>query len=187
MKYLIVGLGNIGAEYKNTRHNIGFNILDALAEASNVVFETNRYANKAQMRMKGHDVILIKPTTYMNLCGKAVKYWLNKEEIDVQNLLVIVDDLSLDCGTIRIKPKGSDAGHNGLKDIAEKLNTQEYTRLKFGIGSNFNKGQQVEYVLGKWTLEENSILIERIPIAIDAINTFCLMGLGKSMNLFNKK
>ena len=149
MKYLIVGLGNIGPEYQNTRHNIGFKVLDAFAKASNTVFEDMRYGAVATVKLKGRTLILLKPNTYMNLSGKAVSYWMQKEKIELSNLFVVVDDLALPFGTIRLRSKGSDGGHNGLKSINQLLGTQDYTRLRFGIGNEFPKGKQVDYVLKK--------------------------------------
>ena len=159
MKYLIVGLGNIGPEYENTRHNIGFMILDALAKASNIVFDVNkRYGAIAEMRLKNKQLVLLKPSTYMNLSGNAVRYWMQKENIPIENLLILVDDLALPFGTLRLKPKGSDAGHNGLKHIQIVLGTQQYTRLRFGISNNFFPGSQINYVLGNFTEEEEKDL-----------------------------
>ena len=155
MKYLIVGLGNIGYEYENTRHNIGFRVLDALAKASNLVFTDGRYGATCELRLKGRVLVLLKPSTYMNLSGNAVRYWLQKENIPVENMLVVVDDLALPFGTLRLKPKGSDAGHNGLKHICEILGTQCYARLRFGIGNDFPRGGQIEFVLGSFPPEEN--------------------------------
>src|SRR5574344_327091 len=168
MKYLIVGLGNIGAEYQETRHNMGFMILDAFAKASNIAFETKRYGDVAETRVKNKQLLLLKPSTYMNLSGNAVKYWMDKENIPLENVLVLVDDLALPLGTIRIKGKGSDAGHNGLKNIAQMLGTQNYARLRFGIGNDFPRGMQVDFVLSRFSPEEKKILTERIDIAIEA-------------------
>lgn len=187
MKYLIVGLGNIGAEYENTRHNIGFNILDALAEASNVVFEHARYATVAQAKFKGRALIFVKPTTFMNLSGKAVNYWMQQEKIEAENTLVILDDLSIPFGTIRIKKKGSDAGHNGLKNINQVLGHNSYPRLRFGIGDSFSKGKQIDYVLGKWSKEEYVALPERIDKCTEAIKSFVSIGIDKTMCDFNNK
>jgi len=187
MKYLIVGLGNPGVKYDNTRHNIGFKTLDALAGASNVVFEPNKLADTCEIKHKGRKLILIKPTTFMNLSGKAVNYYLQSEKIKVENLLVITDDLSLPFGKLRMKPKGSDGGHNGLKDIQAVLNGNKYPRLRFGIGNDFFKGQQVNYVLGEWTLEEQEQLAERIKIAQEMILSFATIGLDRTMNSFNNK
>lgn len=187
MKYLIVGLGNIGPEYQNTRHNIGFMILDAFAKASNITFTTQRYGDVAEMRLKNKQLILLKPSTYMNLSGNAVRYWLDKENISIDNLLVLVDDLALPYGAIRLKGKGSDAGHNGLRNIAELLKTQSYARLRFGIGNDFPKGCQVDYVLGHFTEEQEKAMPERLNVAVEAIKSFCLAGLSITMNQFNNK
>ena len=176
MKYLVVGLGNIGDEYAATRHNIGFRVLDAFAKASNAVFSTQRYGDVAQVRVKNKILVLLKPSTYMNLSGNAVAYWMQKENIPLENVFVIVDDLSLPVGAIRIRPKGSDAGHNGLKNIALMLKTENYTRLKFGIGNDFPRGMQVEYVLGTFSDEDNKIIEQKIPTAVEAIKAFCLSG-----------
>ena len=186
-KYLIVGLGNFGEKYKNTRHNIGFKVLDALAEQENLSFETQRLADVCSFRLKGKTLILIKPNTYMNLSGKAVLYWLNKEKIPLNNLLVVTDDLNLPFGNIRLKTKGSDGGHNGLKDIQEKLNTTTYNRFRFGISDAFNKGRQVDYVLGEWTTEEADQLKERLQLSQDLIKSFVLEGVNNAMNKFNGK
>lgn len=187
MKYLVAGLGNIGEEYAHTRHNIGFDILDAYARASNIAFEDKRYAFVATHSVKGRTIILIKPTTYMNLSGKAVNYWLQKEKIPVENLLVIVDDIALSLGTIRIRSKGSDGGHNGLAHINEVLGHSNYARLRFGIGNNFPKGAQVEYVLGKWSEEEWKLIQPRISIAAEVINSFVLSGIERTMSAYNNK
>ncbi len=187
MKYLIAGLGNIGAEYANTRHNIGFNVLDALAGASNTFFKSGRLADVAEIKHRGKKLILIKPTTYMNLSGKAINYWLQEENIPVENLLVVLDDLALPFGTIRIRPNGSDAGHNGLKNIAEVLGHQKYSRLKFGIGNEFAKGQQIDFVLGKWSAEEVTALKPRIDQTVNAILSFASAGLPNTMAAFNNK
>lgn len=185
MKYLVVGLGNIGEEYANTRHNIGFMTLDAWAQASNVYFSTDRHAFITQIKTKGRTFILIKPTTYMNLSGKAVHYWLQKENIPIDRLFVITDDISLPFGKIRIRLKGSDGGHNGLKSINELLQSTEYARLRFGIGSEFSKGYQVDYVLGKWTSDEQKLLIPRIEKAIECIISFGTIGAEKTMTMYN--
>ncbi len=187
MKYLIVGLGNIGSEYQGTRHNIGFRILDAFAEASNISFSTARYGDVGQGRIKNKQIILLKPSTYMNLSGNAVRYWKNQENIPVENILVIVDDIALPFGAIRIKGRGSDAGHNGLKNIAQMLATDAYPRLRFGIGNDFPRGCQIDYVLGQFTLDERQKLPVRIDIATDAIRTFILAGLQSAMCDFNNK
>lgn len=186
-KFLIVGLGNIGEEYAETRHNIGFKILDYLAQESKIKFSSNRLADKAELKHKGKTLILIKPSTFMNLSGKAVNYWLNTEKINIENMLVLVDELALPFGKIRIGPKGSNGGHNGLKHIEEVLGTVNYPRLRFGIGNEFNKGSQINYVLGKWNEEELKTLDQRIKICTDAILSFSFIGLERCMNEFNKK
>lgn len=187
MKYLIVGLGNIGDEYQNTRHNIGFNVLDAFAKASNIVFKDGRYGATASLSIKGRQLILLKPSTYMNLSGNAVRYWMQQEKIPLENILIIVDDLALPFGALRLKPKGSDAGHNGLKHIAATLGTENYARLRFGIGNNFPKGAQIEYVLGHFNEEEQKLMNDRINVACEIIKSFCLAGIAITMNQFNKK
>ena len=186
-KYLIVGLGNIGAEYENTRHNIGFKILDYLANDFDVSFSSDKLGGTTSFRFKGRTFVLLKPSTYMNLSGKAVKYWMTKEKISIDNLLIITDDLNIDFGTIRFKTKGSDGGHNGLKDIQEKLNTTSYPRFRFGVGANYSKGRQVDFVLSKWSKEEESELIERLPITTKSILSFGTSGLRHTMNDFNGK
>ncbi len=187
MKYLIAGLGNPGDEYKNTRHNIGFKILDALADASNIVFSDHRYGWTAEYKFKGRTFILLKPSTYMNLSGRAVSFWLQKEKIPVENLLVVVDDLALPLGTLRLRGKGSDAGHNGLKNITAVLGSQDYARLRFGIGNNFGRGQQVDYVLGEWTKDEQAELPGLIDTSIEIIRSFGTVGVAQTMNQFNNK
>ena len=187
MKYLITGLGNIGSEYSNTRHNIGFMVLDAFAKASNAVFTSIRYGSVTEVKYKGRTFVLLKPSTYMNLSGKAVSYWLKMENIPIENLLVVVDDVALDLGVIRIRTKGSDGGHNGLKHINETLGHNNYARLRFGIGHDFPQGFQVDYVLGEWTPEEEKILPENIDTAIEAIKSFGAIGVERTMNFFNKK
>ncbi len=188
MKYLIVGLGNIGDEYAGTRHNIGFTVLDALAKASNVVFDVNRrYGAVAEMSLRGHKLVLLKPSTYMNLSGNAVRYWMQQEKIPIEQVLIVVDDLSLPFGTIRMKPQGSDGGHNGLKHIAALIGTQQYARLRFGIGAEFGRGQQVDYVLGRIEGEELEQLPECVELACGAIRAFCLSGIQVAMNQFNTK
>lgn len=187
MKYLIVGLGNIGDEYAATRHNIGFMTLDAFAEASNVSFATERYGDIARMRLKNKQLVLLKPSTYMNLSGNAVRYWRDKEGISPDNILVIVDDLALPFGAIRIKQRGSDAGHNGLKSIAQQLGTQNYARLRFGIGNDFPRGGQIDYVLGRFTPEQRAELPARIDVACDAIREYVLAGAENAMCKFNNK
>ncbi len=186
MKYLIVGLGNIGPDYENTRHNIGFMILDALAKASNVVFEDKRYGFVAEMRLKNKHLILLKPSTFMNLSGNAIRYWMQKEKIEKENLLVVVDDLALPFGTLRLKSKGSDAGHNGLKHI-QGLIGQNYPRLRFGIGNDFPRGAQVDFVLDEFSSDEKQSLDERIDSSIEIIKSFCLAGINIAMNQFNNK
>lgn len=187
MKYLIVGLGNIGSEYDGTRHNIGFRVLDALAKASNLVFEDKRYGFVTSLSIKGQQLILLKPSTYMNLSGNAVRYWMNKENIPVERLLIVVDDLALPFGALRMKASGSDAGHNGLKHIASVLGTQAYPRLRFGIGNDFPKGGQVDFVLGQFTEEDLKTMDERVDLACQMIKSFCLAGINITMNQFNKK
>jgi PTH1 family peptidyl-tRNA hydrolase len=186
-KFLIVGLGNIGEKYANTRHNIGFKIVDEVAEEHNAVFETDTLGDVASFRFKGKTFILLKPSTFMNLSGKAVKFWMQKEKISVDNLLVVTDDLNIDFGTLRIKAKGTDGGHNGLKDIQEKLGTNVYPRFRFGISGNFSQGRQVDYVLGEWNKEETSLLIERLPTSAKIITSFGTDGLANTMNTFNGK
>ena len=187
MKYLIVGLGNIGAEYAGTRHNIGFNVLDALAEASNTAFTTARYGDIAEAKYKGRTLVLLKPSTYMNLSGKAVRYWMDAGKIAPENLLVVSDDIALPFGTLRLRPKGSAGGHNGLKNIAELLGTEEYARMRFGVGGDFPKGHQVEYVLGEWTDAEREAMPGRLKVFVDAIRSFATAGVATTMNFFNKK
>ncbi|MEO4006887.1 aminoacyl-tRNA hydrolase [Flavobacterium sp. CAU 1735] len=186
-KFLIVGLGNIGAEYVNTRHNIGFKVLDHLAKKEGLSFETVKLGTMAEYKIKGRTLLLLKPNTYMNLSGKAVQYWMDKEKIAKENIFVITDDLNLSFGTIRIKAKGSDGGHNGLKNIQLLLNSVEYPRFRFGISDQFKKGQQVDYVLGEWSEEEKSKLPERLDVAVESIRSFALSGLDITMNTFNGK
>ena len=187
MKYLIVGLGNIGEEYRETRHNIGFMVLDALAKASNIVFKDGRYGATTTLSIKGRQLILLKPSTYMNLSGNSVRYWMQQEKIPLENVLVVVDDLALPFGSLRLKGKGSDAGHNGLKHIAAILGTQNYARLRFGIGNNFPKGAQVDYVLGHFDEEDLKQMPERLELAGEIIKSFCLAGLNLTMNQYNNK
>ncbi len=187
MNFLIAGLGNIGEEYARTRHNIGFRVLDALAKASNVVFEDKRYGSVATMKVKNQTLILLKPSTYMNLSGNAVRYWINEKKIPLENLLVVVDDLSLPFGQLRLKPSGSEAGHNGLKHITSVLGTQQYARLRFGIGNDFPRGGQVDYVLGEFSPEDLTVMDERLENAAEAVKSFALSGLQYTMNHFNKK
>ena len=184
-KFLIVGLGNIGEKYNNTRHNIGFKILDELASKETVTFENEKLGALTKFRFKGRTFILLKPSTFMNLSGKSVKYWLTKEKIPLENLLVICDDLNLSFGTIRIKAKGSDGGHNGLKDINNTLQTQQYARFRFGIGSEFSKGRQSDFVLGEWDTEESKLLPERLEVARKLVKSFGTAGLNNTMNTFN--
>jgi PTH1 family peptidyl-tRNA hydrolase len=186
-KFLIVGLGNIGAEYVNTRHNIGFKVLDYFAKKESVTFETVKLGALAQYKFKGRSFFLLKPNTYMNLSGKAVHYWMDKENIPLENILVITDDLNLSFGTIRIKPKGSDGGHNGLKNINLVLNTNEYARFRFGISDEFKKGKQVDYVLGDWDDAEKIALPERLEISAEIIKSFCTAGLELTMTSYNGK
>ncbi len=186
-KFLIAGLGNIGLKYENTRHNIGFKILDELAAKQEAVFTTQKLGDIAQFRYKGRTFILLKPSTYMNLSGKAVNYWLQKEKIAVENLLVVTDDLNLPFGTLRLKTKGSDGGHNGLKDIQSQLNTTKYNRFRFGISDQFSKGQQIDYVLGEWSDDENRELPERLKISAELIESFGTAGVSNTMNSFNGK
>jgi len=187
MKYLIAGLGNIGPEYKNTRHNIGFQILDALAEASNISFNDKRYGFVAEYKYKARTFVLLKPTTFMNLSGRAVNYWLQKEKIDIKNMLVLVDDLALPFGTLRVRAKGGAGGHNGLENINQILGRNDYARLRFGIGDDFHTGHQVNYVLGDWGREEKKELPFKINDSIDIINSFGTIGVERTMNFHNKK
>lgn len=187
MKYLIVGLGNIGGEYAGTRHNIGFMVLDAFAEASNISFSTERYGDVANMRLKNKQLVLLKPSTYMNLSGNAVRYWQQKENIPLENILVIVDDIALPFGAIRIKTRGSDAGHNGLKNIAQMLGTEAYARLKFGIGNDFPRGCQIDYVLGRFPADQQAELTERLKVADEAIREYVLAGAQSAMCKYNNK
>lgn len=180
-------MGNPGVEYANTRHNIGFKVLDAWAQASNFSFESDRYGMRAETKWKGRPFVLIKPATYMNLSGKAVNYWLQQEKVDVANLLVVTDDIALPFGKIRIKGKGSDGGHNGLKSIIQTLGHPNFPRLRFGVGDEFSKGKQVDYVLGEWSSTEEKALDERIDLSIEAIKTFGVMGLNAAMNGYNNK
>lgn len=187
MKYLIVGLGNPGLEYEETRHNIGFKVVDALAKELGGTFFLNKAAFRAEVKFKGRILILIKPITYMNLSGKAVNYWMQTEKIPIENLVVITDDIALPFGKLRMKGKGNDGGHNGLKDIQATLNTQEYTRLRFGVGNDFAKGRQADYVLGKWSKEENLDLSARIDVATEFIKSFTTIGLAMTMTNWNGK
>jgi len=186
-KLLLVGLGNIGSDYKDTRHNIGFKIVDAFAKAQEITFESEKLGAIARTKVKGKTVILLKPSTYMNLSGKAVRYWMQQEKIQLENLLVITDDLNLDFGTIRLKTKGSDGGHNGLKDIQSVLNTTSYNRFRFGIGDTFRKGRQVDFVLGKWSPQEEIALAERLDKSCALLTSFVTSGVTNTMNNFNGK
>lgn len=186
-KYLIVGLGNIGEKYADTRHNIGFKVLDAFAEQENLIFVTQKLGDLATFKLKGKMLIFLKPSTYMNLSGKSVLYWLTKEKIPLENLLIITDDLNLPFGNIRLKTKGSDGGHNGLKDIQETLQTTNYNRFRFGISDSFSKGRQVDYVLGEWSTEESEKLKERLETSVKLIKSFVLEGINIAMNKYNGK
>ena len=187
MKYLIVGLGNIGDEYVGTRHNIGFMMLDAFADAQGATWADKRYGFVARCRVKNAEMVLLKPSTYMNLSGNAVRYWLQQEKIPVENMLVLVDDLNLPFGTIRIRKQGSNGGHNGLGNIQSVLGTENYARVRFGIGNNFSRGAQCNFVLGKWTDEEQQMLPERLKLTSEIIPSFCLQGIDRTMNLYNGK
>ncbi len=186
-KFLIAGLGNIGAEYANTRHNIGFKVLDFLAGKESLSFETVKLGAMTQYKFKARTFFLLKPNTYMNLSGKSLKYWIDKENIPLENVLVITDDLNLPFGSIRIRPKGSDGGHNGLKSIQQVLGTADYPRFRFGISDEFKKGQQVDYVLGEWSEDEKAKLPERLEIAVEIIRSFGTAGIGNTMSAFNGK
>lgn len=186
-KFLIVGLGNIGPKYANTRHNIGFKVLDFYAEKNSLVWETAKLGDITSHKLKGRTFVFLKPSTYMNLSGKAVNYWLDKEKVSLENMLVITDDLNLAFGSIRIKTKGSDGGHNGLKDIQNTLQTTNYNRFRFGISDAFSKGRQVDYVLGEWEAEENEKLPERLELSCNIIESFALAGMNITMNTFNGK
>ena len=187
MKYLITGLGNIGAEYAGTRHNIGFRVVNKLVDEAGVRFTEERYGAIARLRVKNCELVVLKPNTFMNLSGNAVRYWLQKENIAVENLLVVVDDLALPFGTLRLKPQGSDAGHNGLKNIAQMLGTQNYARLRFGIGNDFPRGGQRDYVLGRFPEEEIAAMPPIIERAVEIIKSFCLAGIQLTMNQYNNK
>ncbi len=187
MKYLIVGLGNPGFKYENTRHNAGFKVLEQLIESSDAKFSTEKLGDICEFKFKGRTLILLKPSTYMNLSGKAVNYWMQKEKVPLERVLVILDDIALPFGKLRLKGKGSDAGHNGLKDIAAVLNTTKYARLKFGVGSDFSKGRQADYVLGEWNNEEKSTLEERLKTSTEFIKGFVTIGLDRTMSAWNGK
>lgn len=185
MKYLIVGLGNIGPAYHHTRHNIGFDVADALVRKHGASFGSDRLADMATCKWKGRSLIVVKPTTYMNLSGKAVKYWMDKESIQLENMLVIVDELALPLKAIRIRPGGSDGGHNGLKSIQESIGTTQYPRLRFGIGSDYPKGRQVDFVLGRWTVQEEPVVMQKIDKCVEIIESFASIGLPRTMNSYN--
>lgn len=187
MQYLIVGLGNIGDEYAETRHNIGFRVLDALATASNLVFEDRRYGFVTNLRVKNKRLLLLKPSTYMNASGNAVRYWMQKEKIPVERVLIVVDDLALPFGALRLRPGGSEAGHNGLRSITQCLGTQQYARLRFGIGNDFPRGGQVDFVLGKFGPEDLQTMPERVEMAGEIVKSFALSGIDFTMNHYNKK
>ena len=187
MNFLIAGLGNIGDEYAGTRHNIGFRVLDALAKASNLVFEDKRYGFVTTLRVKNQTLILLKPSTYMNLSGNAVRYWMNAKKVPLENLLVVVDDLSLPFGQLRMKPSGSEGGHNGLKHITSVLGTQQYARLRFGIGNDFPRGGQIDYVLGPFPPEQLALMDERLDMACEMVRSFALSGIQFTMNHYNEK
>ena len=187
MKYLIACLGNIGVEYENTRHNIGFKIADRLAKDLEGTFSTNRLAQTAELRFKGKTLVVIKPTTYMNLSGRAVKYWLDQEKIPIENLLVVNDDIALPFGTLRLRKQGADGGHNGLTDIIEKLGTNVFCRLRFGLGDDFPRGRQVDFVLGQWKASEEPIVDEKCDMAVEIIKSFVTQGPDRTMNQYNKK
>lgn len=186
-KFLIAGLGNIGAEYVNTRHNIGFKVVEHIARQEGIEFATAKLGAMAEYKLKGRTLFLLKPNTYMNLSGKAIKYWMDQEKIPAENVLVITDDLNLPFGTIRIKGKGSDGGHNGLKNIQAILGNGDYPRFRFGISDDFKKGRQVDYVLGDWDEQEKAALPERLDVAAEAVRSFALSGLGNTMSTFNGK
>lgn len=186
MKYLIAGLGNIGEEYANTRHNIGFVVADALVNERKGCFANDRYADMAKVRFKGKSLVVIKPTTYMNRSGKAIRYWLNKENIPLSNLLVLVDDLDLPFGVLRMRKKGGPGSHNGLEDIVALLETTEFPRLRIGIGDDFSRGHQVDYVLGRWSRKEEEAMIPRVEQAVEMIKSFVGIGIERTMNLYNK-
>ncbi|MDR1273739.1 MAG: aminoacyl-tRNA hydrolase [Odoribacteraceae bacterium] len=187
MKYLIVGLGNIGPEYRDTRHNIGFKVLDAFAKASNTIFEEKRHGSVALAKVKGHALLLLKPNTFMNNSGRAVNYWMQKEKVELPALLVVGDDLALPLGAIRLRAGGSDGGHNGLKSVAEWLGSRQYARLRVGIGDDFRRGGQVDYVLGRWTPEEQLLLPAMQARCEEMISAFVLTGVERTMNVYNNK
>lgn len=187
MKYLVFGLGNIGSEYTETRHNIGFKILDELASSSSIFFDSDKLASKAVIKFKGRQIILLKPSTYMNLSGKSINYWMQKEKIPIERVLIITDDIALPFGKLRLRGKGSDGGHNGLKSINEILGNNTYARLRFGVGSEFNPGSQANYVLGNWSNQEQKLMPERLDTCCELIKSFVTLGLGQTMSNFNNK
>ncbi|MGB0390096.1 MAG: aminoacyl-tRNA hydrolase [Salibacteraceae bacterium] len=187
MKYLVFGLGNIGSEYAETRHNIGFKILDELASSSSIFFDNDKLATRAIVKHRGRQIVLLKPSTYMNLSGKSVNYWMQKEKVPLDRVLIITDDIALPFGKLRLRGKGSDGGHNGLKNINQVLGQSNYARLRFGVGSEFNPGSQVNYVLGKWTNEEQKLMPERLKKCGELILSFATIGLGQTMSNFNNK
>lgn len=187
MKYLIVGLGNIGPEYHETRHNAGFMVLDYMAQKQGVTFTTTRYGSIAKLRLKSAELLLLKPSTYMNLSGDAVRYWLQEERLDLTQMLVVVDDLALPFGELRLKPSGSDAGHNGLKHIQATLGTQGWARLRVGIGNEFSRGGQINFVLGHFPPEEQALMPRLMEAACEVIRDFCLIGCARAMNIHNRK
>jgi len=186
MKFLIAGLGNIGNEYDSTRHNIGFEVADMLVLKHGGTYTLDRHAFVSEVKWKGRTFIVIKPTTYMNLSGKAVKFWMDKEKIAIENILVVMDDLALPLGTLRLRGSGSDAGHNGLKNIQSTLMTDKYPRLRFGIGNDFPKGRQVDFVLGKWKSDEIPVVKDSLVRSIEAIECFATQGIARAMNIYNK-
>lgn len=185
MKYLVVGLGNVGAEYEGTRHNIGFMVVDALAKDADARWSLERRAYRTELHIKGRMVVVIKPTTYMNLSGEAVRYWLQAEKVPQENLLVVVDDIALPLGTLRMKKQGSGGGHNGLGNIEQLLGNTNYCRLRVGVGNNFSRGRQIDYVLGQFTEEEHAVLDPKIETAVDAVKCFCTQGPDRAMNAYN--
>lgn len=186
MKFLIAGLGNIGAEYDGTRHNIGFDVADVFTIKNKATFKQDRLAYVADFKWRSKSIVVIKPTTYMNLSGKAVKYWMEKEKVPLENILVIVDEIALPLGTLRMKGAGSDGGHNGLKSLQDSLQTSKYPRLRFGVGNDFPKGKQVDFVLGKWTAEELPIVKEKILTSVEMVESFIFRGIQQTMNQYNK-
>ncbi|MDR2912437.1 MAG: aminoacyl-tRNA hydrolase [Alistipes sp.] len=187
MKFLVVGLGNPGSEYAETRHNIGFKVLDTLAAVSNAVFAPGRYADTCTVRHRGHQLVLMKPQTYMNLSGKAVRYWMQAERVEIGNVLVVVDDIALPFGKLRLRQRGSDGGHNGLKDIILTLGDDAFPRMRIGVGGDFPRGMQIDHVLGRWTADELAALPARIEVASDAIRSFASVGIERTMNIYNTK